>query len=328
MSNRTTTIDRTAAPVPHAGVAPRKFADPVWTAKGERRAVVPLTYLHTLWLNTGTLCNIACTNCYIESSPKNDALTYLTRADARAFLDEATAMAKPPREIGFTGGEPFMNPDFIDMLGDSLAAGFQVLVLTNAMKPMKLRAAAFKDLNVRFPGRLAVRVSIDHYERARHEAVRGKRTWTPAIEGISWLAANGFDLSLAGRKLWDETEDALRAGYGRLLGTMDIALDAGDPRRLVLFPEMVADADVPEISEGCWSILHKTPDDVMCASSRMIVKRRGAAAPTVIACTLLPYADGFELGATLAEAAGPVSLNHRHCAKFCVLGGASCSPAK
>ena len=30
-------------------------------------------------------------------------------------------------------------------------------------------------------------------------------------------------------------------------------------------------------------------------------------------------------GATLAEAARPVALNHPHCAKFCVLGGAACS---
>ncbi|MGE5565620.1 MAG: radical SAM protein, partial [Parcubacteria group bacterium] len=30
-------------------------------------------------------------------------------------------------------------------------------------------------------------------------------------------------------------------------------------------------------------------------------------------------------GATLAEALGEVPLNHPHCAKFCVLGGASCS---
>jgi hypothetical protein len=39
----------------------------------------------------------------------------------------------------------------------------------------------------------------------------------------------------------------------------------------------------------------------------------------------LPYAPEFELGTTLAEASRTVKLNHPHCAKFCVLGGASCS---
>jgi hypothetical protein len=88
---------------------------------------------------------------------------------------------------------------------------------------------------------------------------------------------------------------------------------------------MDARVDVPEITEACWGILHKSPDDVMCASSRMVVKRKGAARPAIIACTLLPYGPEFELGTTLAEASGPVMLNHPHCAKFCVLGGASCS---
>jgi hypothetical protein len=71
--------------------------------------------------------------------------------------------------------------------------------------------------------------------------------------------------------------------------------------------------------------LKKSPDSVMCASARMVVKRKGAAGPAVVACTLLPFDPQFELGATLAEAARPVALNHPHCATFCVLGGAACS---
>jgi len=93
----------------------------------------------------------------------------------------------------------------------------------------------------------------------------------------------------------------------------------------VLFPEMDELAEVPEITTACWGILNKKPGDVMCASSRMVVKRKGAKNPTVLACTLLPYDAQFELGETLEQAEGAVKLNHPHCAKFCVLGGASCS---
>ena len=63
----------------------------------------------------------------------------------------------------------------------------------------------------------------------------------------------------------------------------------------------------------------------MCATSRMVVRRKGAERAAVLACTLLPYDQRFELGATLAEASGAVPLNHPHCAAFCVLGGAACS---
>ena len=88
---------------------------------------------------------------------------------------------------------------------------------------------------------------------------------------------------------------------------------------------MDARLDVPEITENCWSILGRDPASVMCASSRMVVKRKGAARPVVVACTLLPYEAEFELGASISDALRPVALNHPHCARFCVLGGASCS---
>jgi len=61
-----------------------KFQDPDWTAKGEPRATVPLMKATTLWFNTGTLCNIECKRCYIESSPTNDQLVYITVVLRRA----------------------------------------------------------------------------------------------------------------------------------------------------------------------------------------------------------------------------------------------------
>ncbi len=304
---------------------PAKFRDPLRTAKDEPRATVALDGLRTLWLNTGTLCNIACEGCYIESSPRNDRLAYLTRAEARAFLDEIVRDRLPTREIGLTGGEPFMNPDAVGIVEDALDAGFRVLVLTNAMKPMERWKPDLLRLRAAAPDRLALRVSLDHYGPERHEALRGPRSWAPAIEGLRWLAGNGFDVRVATRVADGEGEPGTRAGFARLFARLGLAIDARDPQALVCFPEMDAAADVPEISTACWGILGKSPSDVMCASSRMVVKRRGAAAPTVVACTLLPYEPEFELGSTLAEAARPVALNHPHCARFCVLGGAACS---
>jgi hypothetical protein len=158
-----------------------------------------------------------------------------------------------------------------------------------------------------------------------HEAERGRRSWAPTIDGLVWLARNGFALDVAGRQFSGEPEDALRAGFARLFAELDIPMDASDPVRLMLFPEMDLQRDVPEITTACWGILHKSPDDVMCASARMVVKRKDAAEPVVLACTLVPYDPQFEVGRTLAEASQPVSLNHPYCASFCVLGGAACS---
>jgi len=315
--------------------APRaKFIDPDWTTKGEARAVVALDRLATLWINTGTLCNITCRNCYIESSPSNDRLAYLSAAEAAPFLDEGRRLGT--REVGFTGGEPFMNPDILEMLVDALARGFDVLVLTNAMQPMRRPAieSGLVALNRDYGAKLVVRVSLDHYTADLHEVERGVGTWEKTIAGLDWLAANGLRIALAGRTCWGETETAARAGYAALIAGRGWKVDAYDPAQLTLFPEMDAADDVPEITTTCWSILHKSPSDVMCASSRMVVKRRGAARPVVLPCTLLPYDRAFEMGHSLADAAsvdggmfadGAVKLCHANCAKFCVLGGGSCS---
>jgi hypothetical protein len=142
---------------------------------------------------------------------------------------------------------------------------------------------------------------------------------------MQWLRDNGFSMAVAGRTVWGESESDARAGYDALYRAHRFAIEAFDPGQTVLFPEMDETVEVPEITTACWNILNKSPDSVMCASSRMVVKRRGAERPAVLACTLLPYAEEFEMGSTLADAERAVQLNHPHCAKFCVLGGASCS---
>ena len=177
----------------------------------------------------------------------------------------------------------------------------------------------------RFSRRIVLRVSLDHYTAELHEEERGPGTWQPTLDGLIWLVRHGFNLAIAGRTLWPESDQAMRQGYARLFAEHEIPVDAADPQQLVLFPEMDEAADVPEISEGCWTILGKSPSSIMCASSRMVVKRKGEPRPVVAACTLIPYDPGFTMGETLTEASRPVRLNHPHCARFCVLGGASCS---
>lgn len=308
-------------------IALGKFEHPDLTAKGERRASVPLSGAKTLWFNTGTLCNITCVNCYIESSPDNDRLVYLTTSEVVDYLDQIETRSWPVTEIGFTGGEPFMNPEIIPMLRAALERGYDVLVLTNAMRPMmrKRVQSGLLDLLAEFGDKLTMRVSLDHFRPALHDEERGKGTYEVTLNGMRWLRDNGFKMAVAGRTVWGDCDAESRAGYAALFQSENFDIDAFNPGMTVLFPEMDERVEVPEITTACWGILNKSPDDVMCASSRMVVKRKGADRPAVLACTLLPYSPEFEMGETLAEAEGDVKLNHRHCAKFCVLGGASCS---
>ena len=304
-----------------------KFEDPNLTAKGEDRARVALSNPQTLWFNTGTLCNIECVNCYIQSSPSNDRLVYITAAEVQDYLDQIITRKWPVTEIAFTGGEPFMNPQMIDITRASLAAGYDVLILTNAMRPMmrKSMLAGLLELNTEFPGKLTLRISVDHYDAALHDAERGAGALDKTIVGMNWLRDNGFKMAVAGRSVFGHSDAESRAGYGAFYAEHCYDIDANDPGMTVLFPEMDESVEVPEITTACWGILDKSPDAMMCSSSRMVVKRKGATTPSVLACTLLPYDAEFELGTTLEQAETDVALNHPHCAKFCVLGGASCS---
>lgn len=304
-----------------------KFNDPDRTATGKPRAKVALSDPQTLWFNTGTLCNIACLNCYIESSPENDSLVYITADEVTNYLDQLEARNWGVSEIGFTGGEPFMNPQMIDMTRRCLERGCQVLILTNAMRPMMRPAtrAGLEALHAEYPDHLTMRISLDHWSRTNHDAERGIGTFDKTLEGMRWLRDAGLRMTVAGRSMWGEAETDARAGFAQVFETEGFAIDAADPAQCVLFPEMDMTVEVPEITTACWGILNKSPRDVMCSSSRMVVKRKGAATPSVVACTLLPYDPQFDMGETLEQAEAPVPLNHPHCAKFCVLGGASCS---
>ncbi|OYV36785.1 MAG: hypothetical protein B7Z80_14620 [Rhodospirillales bacterium 20-64-7] len=284
--------------------------------ESEPAPVLALERLETLWVNTGTLCNLACAGCFMESSPSNDSLAYFPAAALRDMLVAAPASLA---QIGFTGGEPFMNPEILVMLEAVLAAGLQALVLSNAMRPMHRLEDRLAALARRFPGQLAVRVSLDHFSAPLHEALRGEGSFAPALSGLKALGRAGIGIAVAARTPWGETEAMMRAGFARLFAAEGIALDAQDPGALILFPEMDAASPVPPVTRAALAAL---PEDrrPMCATSRMVVFRRGETLPETVPCTLLP-------ARSLADAAAPVALDHPHCARFCVLGGASCAGA-
>lgn len=301
-----------------------KFQDPMITAKGESRAWVDLKELKTLWFNTGTRCNLSCENCYIESNPKNDRLSFITAHDIKPFLDEIKEMNLQTEEIGLTGGEPFLNPHIIEILDLCLARGFKTLLLTNAFRINRFKGD-LKRLSDTYKDKFIVRVSLDHYTKEIHEQERGAETFDPTLENVRWMVDQGITVAIAGRSLIDEPQDQCRQGYIELLKKEGIEIDTNDLQKLVVFAEMNSDGDPPEITTACWDILNKSPDEIMCSNSRMIVKRKGEDKAKVLACTLLAYDPQFEMGDTLENSKKSVQLNHKFCAQFCVLGGSSCS---
>ena len=195
-----------------------------------------------------------------------------------AYLDEIARDRLPVEEIGFTGGEPFLNRDLPAMLRDALRprpprAGADQRHEADA-QPRRARcwrcASEFGD-------RLTLRVSLDHHDADLHDLERQEGSFAgagrPGVAG-----ARGFPRPRRRppRLRAARTRRRCATGFARLFAARGIPIDAADPVALMLFPEMDAGRDVPEITEACWGILGKSPDSVMCASTRMVVKRRGA----------------------------------------------------
>ena len=78
------------------------------------------------------------------------------------------------------------------------------------------------------------------------------------LDGLSWLSQQGFNIDVAGRRLWRDDEQVLREGYAALFKRHNIQLDAFDQKALVLFPEITAGPNLPEITEDsqCGSRRH------------------------------------------------------------------------
>ena len=149
------------------------------------------------------------------------------------------------------------------------------------------------DLKREFTGNLP-RVSIDHFDATQHEEERGSDTWAPMINGLKWLHQNQFTFHLAGSTRWGEDERTLQEAHQHKLTGFGINFDIDGPTALISFPEIDPAKAVPEITISCWDILGVEPENMICATSRMIVRHKGDSAFSVMACKLLACDLSFD----------------------------------
>ncbi len=299
------------------------FLNKNFTSDGKQRAYVELKNLETLWFNTGTLCNLQCNDCYIESSPFNKDLQYINLIEVKKYIEEIKKNNFGTKLIGLTGGEPFMNPYIIDILTYLLKKNFKVLLLSNGMRPIELK---FKKL-LTLPNlnNLTLRVSIDHFKKKYHENIRGPNTWKKVIKNLIWLNNNGLNLNIASKIQFNDTEEIIRDGFYKLFKKIKLRIDPYNKSQLIIFPIINSKKASIEITQDCWKILNKKPESIMCSNSRMIIKRKNEINTKVLPCTLITKDKDFELGNDLASSKRKVFLNHPFCSQFCVLGNSSCS---
>jgi len=286
-----------------------------------RFPLLPLGSLDTVWFQiAGTLCNLRCHHCFISCAPDNHTLELISLDDFHRHLAEAARLGV--KEYYFTGGEPFIHPQILDILEAALAVG-PVTVLTNATRLNDEKAARLAALHNGSIYSLELRVSIDGFSAETNDPIRGAGTFDLAMRGLRALVAHHFLPIITAMRSWpiDQDEQTL-AAFKRALAEIGYLRP-----RLKLLPSLkigqeaartggyeTHDFITEEMMSGYDAAL------LLCHNSRVVTDRG------VFVCPILVDQPSARLGESLHHAMQPFRLRHQACST-CYRYGALCSNA-
>jgi len=279
---------------------------------------VVLRSLDTLWFQVGgTVCNLACTHCFISCSPTNHTHEFLTLEEVEAHLVAAAELGV--REYYFTGGEPFLNPDMEKILAATLDQG-PAHVLTNGLLLDAERCRRLAALAAASEYSLDIRVSLDGLTPEANDPIRGEGTFARVMEGVRNLATAGINPVLTVTEV--HAENASAAGKERFFALLT-SLGLAKPR-LKLLPVFTMGAEAERSGAyASWQHLStgNSPaaswDHLQCSTCRMVTDQG------VWVCPILVNEPEGKMGQTLADSLGAYPLAHPAC-WTCHVHGVSC----
>jgi sulfatase maturation enzyme AslB (radical SAM superfamily) len=280
--------------------------------------VVELRSLDTLWFQVGgTVCNLACTHCFVSCSPTNHTHEFIGLDEIRPYLEEGAALGV--KEYYFTGGEPFLNPEMEAILEATLSVG-PANVLTNGLLLDPARCRRLRDLERSSDYSLDLRVSMDGYEAATNDPIRGEGTFARILQGVRHLIAAGLNPVITVTEVHDENGSAQgKARFFRLLADLGVAKP-----RLKILPVFQIGAEVERAGAyESWQRLRSGDappdgwDHLQCSACRMVTDQG------VWVCPILVNEPDAKMGEILADTLLPFELGHPAC-WTCHVYGVSC----
>ena len=231
----------------------------------------------------------------------------MSLADVRPYLEEAEALGV--KEYYFTGGEPFLNREIVEIIEAALALG-PVSVLTNGVLIRPETAARLRALADASPYSLDLRISIDGADAATNDPIRGEGTFERILAGIRILATAGLNPVVT---VTEACEGALSSeGRARLLAFLR-GVGLSQPR-LKVMPLLRLGAETRRSRAYAeWeSLMGRTlrPEEaeaLQCSSCRMVTSKG------VYVCPILIDFPGARMASTLSEALRPFALSYPAC---------------
>ncbi len=285
---------------------------------GAKIPEVPLLRLETLWMQVGgTLCNLQCTHCFISCGPQNHTHEMMTLEQVRMTLEESKALGV--KDYYITGGEVFINPEIFEILEAILSFG-PLDVLTNGTLITREKSARLKEIQDRSAHPLRFRVSMESFDEAENDKIRGQGTYRKAVEGIRQLSEAGFSPILTITRNWEEENDAEMEG--RFLDFLK-RNNVQKPRIKILpgfllgrLAENIRQYENDEhVTEKCFENFDMA--NLQCSSSRMVTGKG------VYVCPILVEHDSAKMGDNIKDTLRPFPMAHSAC-YTCRITGMTC----
>ncbi|MBW1804975.1 MAG: 12,18-didecarboxysiroheme deacetylase [Deltaproteobacteria bacterium] len=138
--------------------------------------------------NVTRACNLNCMHCYARAVERSQERE-LTGEQAKTVIDDLAEFGAPV--ILFSGGEPLMRPDLIDLAGYAVDKGMRAVISTNGTLITKEKAKDLKKLGLSYVG-----VSLDGMEEVNDHFRKKKGAFNAALKGIKNCQDAGIKVGL------------------------------------------------------------------------------------------------------------------------------------
>lgn len=269
---------------------------------------IKLKHLDHLWFQvTGTLCNLACTHCFNNSGPGVRTFDFLSRESIAMELQQAVRLGV--KEIFFTGGEPFLHKELIEILALSLQHT-PTTVLTNGTLINDRLAGQLAEIEKASRYSLEIRMSLDGYTEEMNDRLRGSGVFNKVLEATARLTRWGLLPLVTIVRTWPESEELTV-----IAGFINTLREAGYSRpRIKILPSLPLGRELTRIENAHHETLLTEEmlrgfdrDLLMCSNSRIVTSLG------VWVCPLLVEEPDARLGNSMDAMLPDYELRHRTC---------------
>lgn len=210
-------------------------------------------------------CNARCEHCCVSAEAQTDDEELTTEQLKKVFRDLAERYEPGSLSIGFTGGEPLIRPDFIEIAEYARDLGFSMTLTTNGVLLTDRMIEKLYNANIR-----CVTISIDGLEKTHEDFRKLPGCYGKLLKSIKKMHEyEGMNIgvtTVVTKKSIEELEELYKQFVdigihywrvfivdpdGRALENKDIYLDKEEYERVYDFIEEKKSEGIINITYGC-----------------------------------------------------------------------------